>query len=112
MDWGLDGRNFTFEQPLPGRLRAEFRHAVDYAAELADLDRVKVTLQVDAATPCTFTFPATSALVSAQRLVAGDRCVRVIPPELDPQAGQRDDRVIAFVGFLVASGHAPEGFQA
>ena len=34
------------------------------AAELADLDRVQVTLQADA-TPCSFTIAATPALLSA-----------------------------------------------
>ena len=61
----LDGRTFTFEQPLPKRLRTAFRHALDQADELADAERVTVTLQD--ATPCTFTLPATPALRSALR---------------------------------------------
>ena len=60
----LDGRNYTFEQPLPRRLQAAFRHCVNAAAELSDLDRVQVTLQ-SGATPCSFTIAATPALLSA-----------------------------------------------
>ena len=60
----LDGRTYDFEQPLPRRLQAAFRHCVNAAAELADLDRVQVTLQADA-TPCSFTIAATPALLSA-----------------------------------------------
>ena len=62
----LDGRTYDFEQPLPKRLRTAFRHAVDQADELADLERVQVTLQ-SGATPCTFTIAATPALASALR---------------------------------------------
>ena len=62
----LDGRTYDFTQPLPKRLRGAFRHAVDNAAQLADLERVQVTLQDDA-TPCTFTLAATPALRSALR---------------------------------------------
>ena len=61
----LDGRSYDFEQPLPKRLQAAFRHAVDNAGALADAERVRVTLQD--ATPCTFTLPATPALRSALR---------------------------------------------
>ena len=62
----LDGRTYEFSQPLPKRLRSAFRHAVDNAAQLADLERVQVTLQ-SGATPCSFTMPATPALLTALR---------------------------------------------
>ena len=61
----LDGRNYTFEQPLPRRLQAAFRHAVDNASQLADVERIQVTLQD--ATSCIFTIAATPAVVSALR---------------------------------------------
>ena len=62
----LDGRTYEFEQPLPRRLQAAFRHAVDSAGQLADVERVQVTLQ-SGATPCSFTIAATPALRSALR---------------------------------------------
>ena len=39
----LDGRTFTFEQPLPKRLRSAFSQCVNAAADLTDLDRATVT---------------------------------------------------------------------
>ena len=59
----LDGRTYDFTQPLPKRLQGAFRHAVDSAGQLADLERVQVTLQSGAS----FTLPRTPALVSALR---------------------------------------------
>ena len=62
--WGEE--TFSFIQPLPTRLQAAFRHAVDYASDLEDLERVSVSLDLDGETS-TFTLPATPALLTALR---------------------------------------------
>ena len=62
----LAGKTYDFSQPLPHKLQAAIRHAVDNAAQLADLERVQVTL-LSGATPCSFTMPATPALLTALR---------------------------------------------
>ena len=68
----LDGRTYDYEQPIPRRLQAAFRHCVNAAAELSDLDRVQVTLQ-SGATPCSFTIAATPALLSITVALTFDR---------------------------------------
>ena len=59
----LDGRTFTFEQPLPKRLRSAFSQCVNAAADLTDLDKAAVTLDVHGVAS-TFTIAATPALRS------------------------------------------------
>ena len=59
----LDGRTFTFEQPLPKRLRSAFSQCVNAAADLTDLDKATVTLEVHGVAS-TFTIAATPALRS------------------------------------------------
>ena len=62
----LDGRTFTFEQPLPKRLRSAFSQCVNAAADLTDLGRATVTLDVHGVAS-TFTIAATPALRSTTR---------------------------------------------